>query len=53
MVAKTDDEVPVSSTIKMYSYLSFVFSTVPEKVQLPKACCFPEKKITSFLKLVW
>ena len=36
VVAKTDDEVYVSSTIKMYSYFSFVFSTVPKKVQLLK-----------------
>ena len=28
MVAKTDDEVYVSSTIKMCIYFSFVFSTV-------------------------
>ena len=36
MVSKTDDEVYVSSTIKMYSYFSFVFSNVPKKVQLLK-----------------
>ena len=36
MVAQTDDEVYVSITIKMYSYLSFVFSTVLKKVQLLK-----------------
>ena len=36
VVSKTDDEVYVSSTIKMYSYFSFVFSTVPKKVQLLK-----------------
>ena len=30
VVAKTDDEVYVSSTIKLYSYFSFVFSTVPK-----------------------
>ena len=36
VVAKTDDEVYVSSTIKMYSYFTFVFSTVPKKVQLLK-----------------
>ena len=35
-VAKTDDEVYASSTIKMYSCFSFVFSTVPKKVQLWK-----------------
>ena len=36
VIVKTDDEVYVSSTIKMYSYFSFVFSTVPKKVQLLK-----------------
>ena len=36
MVAQTDDEVYVSITIKMYSYLSFVSSTVLKKVQLLK-----------------
>ena len=36
VVAKTDDEAYVSSTIKMYSYFSFVFSTLPKKVQLLK-----------------
>ena len=36
VVAKTDDEVYVSNTIKMYSYFSFVFSIVPKKVQLLK-----------------
>ena len=36
IIAKTDDEVYVSSTIKMYSYFSFVFSTVLKKVQLLK-----------------
>ena len=36
VVAKTDDEVYVSSTIKMYSYFSFVLSTMPKKVQLLK-----------------
>ena len=34
--AKTDDELYVSGTIKMYSYFLFVFSTVPKKVQLLK-----------------
>ena len=38
VVAQTDNVsssmVYVSSTIKMYSYFSFVFSTVPKKVQL-------------------
>ena len=34
VVAKTDDEVYVSSTIKMYSYFLFDFSTVPKKIQL-------------------
>ena len=32
VVAKTDDKVYVSTTIKMYSYFSFVFSTLPKKV---------------------
>ena len=36
VIVKTDYEVYVSSTIKMYSYFSFVFSTVPKKVQLLK-----------------
>ena len=36
VVAKTDDEVYDSCTIKMYSYFLFVFSTVPKKVQLWK-----------------
>ena len=36
VVAQTDDEVYVSITIKMYSYLSFVSSTVLKKVQLLK-----------------
>ena len=36
VVAKTDDEIYVSRTINMYSYFSFVFSTVPKKVQLLK-----------------
>ena len=35
-VAKTDDEFYISSTIKMYSYFLFVFSTVPKRVQLLK-----------------
>ena len=30
-VAKTDDEICVLSTKKIYSYFSFVFSTVPIK----------------------
>ena len=34
VVAKTDDEVYVLSTIKIYNYSSFVFSTVPETVEL-------------------
>ena len=36
MVAKIDDEVYVSSTIKMFSYYSFVFSTFSKKIQLLK-----------------
>ena len=35
-VAKTDDEFYISSTIKVYSYFLFVFSTVPKRVQLLK-----------------
>ena len=36
VVPKTDDEVYVLSTIKIYSYCSFVFSIVPKKVELLK-----------------
>ena len=36
VVPGTDDEVYVLSTIKIYSYFSFVFSTVLEKVELLK-----------------
>ena len=36
MVAKTDDEIYVSSTIKMHSYFLFDTSIVPKKVQLLK-----------------
>ena len=36
MIAKTDDEVYVLSTIKIYSYFSFVFSTGPKKFELLK-----------------
>ena len=36
VVAKTDDEVYVSSIIIMCGYFSFVFSAVPKKVQLLK-----------------
>ena len=36
VVAKTGDKVYVSSIIKIFSYFSFVFSTVPKKVQLLK-----------------
>ena len=39
MIAKTDDEVYevyVSSALKMYSYFSFICSTVPNKVPLLK-----------------
>ena len=35
-VAKTDDEIYVLSTIKIYSYFSFVFYTVSKKVELLK-----------------
>ena len=43
--AKTDDELYVSGTIKMYSYFLFVFSTVPKKVQL--------LKILKVMQLLW
>ena len=36
MVAKTDDEIYVLSTIKIYSHFSFVFSAVSKKVKLLK-----------------
>ena len=36
MVAKTDDEIYVLSTIKIYSHFSFVFSAVSRKVKLLK-----------------
>ena len=36
VVAKIDDEVSVLSTIKIYSYVSFVFSGVPKTVELLK-----------------
>ena len=36
MVAKNYDELYVLSTMKMYSYLLFVFSTGPKKVELLK-----------------
>ena len=36
VVTETDDELYVSSTIKMYSYFSFVFSAVPKMVQFLK-----------------
>ena len=81
-VVKTDDEIYVLGTIKIYSYFPFVSSTVPKKVELLKiskvmwllwksllsckngrekggkkfrlvliaSCCFPEKRISSFLK---
>ena len=45
VVAKTDDEVYVLSYIKMYSYFSFVFFTVPKKVQL--------LKISKVMELLW
>ena len=35
-VAKTDDEIYILSTTKIYSYISFIFSTVPKKVELLK-----------------
>ena len=36
MVAKTDDQIYVLSTIKIYSHFSFVFSAVSKKVKLLK-----------------
>ena len=36
VVAKTDDEIYVLSTIEIYIYFSFVFSTVPKRVELLK-----------------
>ena len=36
VVAKNYDELYVLSTMKMYSYLLFVFSTGPKKVELLK-----------------
>ena len=35
-VAKTDDEIYILSTTKIYTYISFIFSTVPKKVELLK-----------------
>ena len=36
MVFKTDNEIYVLSTIKVYSYFSFAFSILPKKVELLK-----------------
>ena len=36
VAVKTDDEVCVLSAIKIYSYFSSVFPTVPKKVELLK-----------------
>ena len=36
VVVKTEDEICVLSNIKIYSYFSFVFSTVSKKVELLK-----------------
>ena len=36
VVKKTDDEIYVFSKIKIHSYFSLVFSTVPKKVELLK-----------------
>ena len=36
VVAKTDDEIYVLNTMKMYSYFSFGFSAVPKKIQFLK-----------------
>ena len=34
MIAKTNDEIQILSTIKIYSYFSFVFSVVPKEVRV-------------------
>ena len=34
VVAKTDDEIYVLSTIKICTYFSLVFSTMPQNVEL-------------------
>ena len=36
MVAKTNDEIYVLSTIKTYSYFSFIFCNLSKKVELLK-----------------
>ena len=36
VVAKSDDEVYILNTMKVYSYFSFVFYAVPKKVELLK-----------------
>ena len=36
VVAKTNDEIYVLNTMKMYSYFSFGFSAVPKKIQFLK-----------------
>ena len=36
VVVKTDNEIYVLNTVKIYSYFSFVFSTVPKKFELLK-----------------
>ena len=36
VVAKTDDQIYVFSTAKIYTYFSFVFTTMPKKVELLK-----------------
>ena len=36
LLAETDDEIYVSSTIKIYSYFLLALSTVPKRVQLLK-----------------
>ena len=36
VVVETEDEICVLSNIKIYSYFSFVFSTVSKKVELLK-----------------
>ena len=34
MIAKTNDDIQVLSTIKIYSYFSIVFSVVPTEVRV-------------------
>ena len=53
VAAKTDIEFYVSSSIKMYSYYSFVFSTLAKKVQLlktSKVMWLPRKSLQPWKK---